>query len=612
MIEGIIVDAASSAAIEAAKKTIGISYDFLCKKYRLSGLKKFRQGYIEYCNKILHIKTIASQERALFVDDIYVPISIVKAGHSVPFDISDNTALDIEKALLIKGFAGQGKSTILRKLLSNNAKLYERLPIFYELKNYRGGNIESAVSNSLKSMGIIIGQSEIEILLSDSNVKVYLDAFDEVDPEYRHELLDEIRKLINLYKCHVICTTRPDTEIDSLTDIDTYTVCPLNERQIFGIIRTTSTDDEKANELCSALGRSPLHTGSESILKSPILVVLFCISYNLGEEIPNTLSQFYSNIFDTVFYRHDNLKGKVNRVRHWNDNRRIYRELFNCLCFITQRSGHSSFSKEEFNSFVSSSLEYVDEEKKVANIISDEIASITNLIIEDGFNEFRYIHKSIQEFFSASFICSFNHDKKIKFYKKCAKEHNFYSIFNNTLFFLNELDYYDYCDYFLVPSVSDLLSLSREPITDSLSVDSGLMKLFLESMIIRSKFTKISQKSSKNMGLEILLERPYFAGSEKYPEAYSRLFNFSIDFIELKNENDSLARLVRDNGSIGDDDWYSLSLEHVLSERKILENEVENALLTGIAVLFRRDYNAALEKLSSRNISLNSGGYFDF
>ncbi|WP_409994839.1 NACHT domain-containing protein, partial [Klebsiella pneumoniae] len=196
-----------------------------------------------------------------------------------------------------------------------------------------------------------------------------------------------------------------------LSEFRTFTVCELTEDQIFGIIKNTASDNEKCEELCAALKRSPLHTNKDSILKSPILVVLFCISYNLGEDIPNTLSQFYSNIFDTVFHRHDNIKGKVYRERHWNDNRRIYRELFDCLCFISLKDGLNGFSHQKLVNFVSISLKHINEDASVAEKAVKELSSITNLIIEDGFNEYRFVHKSIQEFFAASFITTLHHDK---------------------------------------------------------------------------------------------------------------------------------------------------------------------------------------------------------
>ncbi|WP_273034284.1 NACHT domain-containing protein [Spongiibacter tropicus] len=612
-VEGIALEAAKTAAArEIAKKTVGACIDYLGDKAGLVKLRRFKSNYIDYCDKILHIRTLASQEKPVFIDDIYVPISIVKAGHTVSFEVMDKTTLDDTKALLIKGLAGQGKSTILRKLMSNNAKEYNRLPIFYELKNYRGGAIEEALSVHFKSMGVDIDAESVSRLLQDSNVKVFLDAFDETNPKYRAELLDAIRGIINRYQCHIICTSRPDTEIDSLTEVRTYTVCPLNENQIFGIIHSTSVDEEKANELCSALKRSPLHKDSESILKSPILVVLFCVSYNLGEEIPNTLSQFYSNIFETVFYRHDNIKGKVNRVRHWNDNRRIYRDLFNCLCFISQRTGFGSFNKEKFSQFVSDSLDYVGENPKLSDKISDEISSITNLIIEDGFNEYRYVHKSIQEFFSASFICGMGYEKKIGFYKKCVQSHEFFSIFSNTLFFLQELDYIDYCENYFIPSVNCLLAIEKSPIGDDFKIPDALTELYKDKMILRGRVNKIKSKSSKKSGREYIIENPHFSDAQKMPEVFSRLFNFSINHLELKNENDELTKLIIENGISDLEGWVSLPIGDLVKLKKLQNPAIENSLLIGIEALFRKQYNQAIEKLENRIQSLADSGYFDF
>jgi len=309
-------------AEEIIKKVIGETYDFFLSKYKLAHLQESKNKYIEYCGKILYVKTLASQDKAVFIDNIYVPLTLRGINLS-SVTVTDATTLDLPySAILIKGLAGQGKSTILRKLLANNLRMKKQFAIFYELKNYKGGDIEDSFVISLRTSGIDIERMSMEKILTDSNAKLYLDAFDETNPIHRNDLLDQIQKLYNKYKCNIICTSRPDTELDSLSDICTYNVDTLNTSQIFAIIHRTSTDEEKASELCEALKRSPLHNESESILKSPILVVLFCISYNLGEEIPNTLSQFYGNIFDTIFYRHDNLKGKVNRMRHWNDNRR--------------------------------------------------------------------------------------------------------------------------------------------------------------------------------------------------------------------------------------------------------------------------------------------------
>lgn len=596
---------------EVAKKTIASAFELLVKKYELLDILKFKENYLEYCEKNLEIKTLVSQDKYFHVDEIYIPIDIMQSGTQSRLQISNLTALDNDRAILIKGLAGQGKSTLLRKLLSNNAKRFNRLPVFYELKNYNGGTLELAISKSLNHFGIKISEYALRKLVSDSNVKIYLDAFDEVKPQFRNELIDEIKRFINSFNCHVICTTRPDTEIDSLSEFRTFSVCELTEEQIFGIIKKTASDQEKCNELCGALNRSPLHTKTDSILKSPILVVLFCISYNLGEEIPNTLSQFYSNIFDTVFHRHDNIKGKVYRERHWNDNRRIYRELFDCLCFVSLREGLNGFSYEKLVYFVSISLKYINEEHSIAEKAVKELSSITNLIIEDGFNEYRFVHKSIQEFFAASFITSLQHDKKISFYKRCFDDYSFYTTFHNTLFFLEELDYYNYHEYGFIPAISNLLSLSSKHIeNDNYSIPSAVRNIFLDDIHIRAKINTF--KSGNNESFEIEKTNFIFDSSESYPSLFSSIFTFSLDFIKIELTNKDLISLIRIHENILESGWCKLSIRTILEFKNLPRTVAIEALKFGIDVIIRKRFNNAVDKLNNRKNSLNSTDYFNF
>jgi len=609
-IETIIAPALKTAVSFAAKKSVKSLFKMLSEKYDLRDFHSFQNNYIEYCQRIVTVKTLISPDKTFNVDDIYVPIDLNESGRKTRLEVGKFTSLDNDKAILIKGLAGQGKSTLLRKLLSNHAKSFTRLPIFYELKNYSGGLLITEISTSLANQGIKLGVETLRKILKDSNVKVYLDAFDEVNPEHRVKLLDEIRNLINGNNCHVVCTSRPDTEIDSLSELKTYKVCELTETQIFKIISKVVSDDEKSSELCLALRKSRLHTKSDSILKSPILVVLFCISYNLGEDIPSTLSQFYSKIFDTVFHRHDNIKGKVERVRHWNDNRKIYRELFDCLCFISLRSGFNNFSKEKFVKFVEDSLVYVNEEGGNADKISYELSSITNLIIEDGYNEFKYVHKSIQEFFAASFVLSMEHNKKVSFYQRCFADHSFHAIFENTLFFLEELDFYDFHEYGYVPAVRELYNLQGGTIPDSYELPDVTVNLFLNKLMKQIKINIYRSKGSESIELEV--DNFVFTEADNYPEMYNRIFNFASDLIYIEVSDTDLSKLVLEQGKKIGEGVHLLSLKSLLLGTNRPLTVAKEALQTAFDVLIRAKMIRSNEKLINRRKSLEKESYFDF
>jgi len=615
-LDPVTASVATFAAKELISKTVGQTYSFIIKKYELTQLEKFKSQYVDHCAKLLQINTLATPGRSVFINDIYVPLTL-KGLNTYTTTVTDSTTLDVERAVLIKGLAGMGKSTILRKLLANNARKHDRLPIFYELKNYRGGAIEAALAASLTNVGISLNASQVESILSDSNVKLYLDAFDESPTQFRDQLLDEINRIINRYNCHLICTTRPDTELDSLTDIETYAVDDLTQEQIVGIIEKTSADEEKAKSLSDAIARSRFNKESGSILKSPILVVLFCVSYNLGEEIPETLSQFYANIFDTVFFRHDNLKGKVNRVRHWNDNRRIYRALFEYLCFISQRSGVSSFSRDALVDFVSDSLRFMNEDESVADKIADELTSITNLIIVDGYNEYRYVHKSIQEFFASAFVCTLSPEKKHGFYRKCRQDSSFQSMFSNTLFFLEEIDYYDYAEAYLVPGVSDLLALEKKEITSSFSPKSDLIDGFLDSAMLRAKRVKTYVNKLKKYVVDDSLSLPSIDNDLSMSYFQEKLYSFPHSFLIFDGHNKHIINFIMEEGDIlegstEDEEIRQVSLRKSLKILGVNRKEIEDSLIIAVGVLYQKKYNKALNDLCNRVKQIDGQGYLDF
>ena len=606
---GVIETGVTSIAKEAGKYTFTSAIRFIQKKFELLDLSE--EDYINYCLTVLKVKTLASGDRSLNIDDIYVPLRLLRAGFSTSIEVLDTTTLDNEnRAVLIKGLAGQGKSTLLKKLLSNNSKNFARLPIFYELKNYRGGSLEKAISNTLISYGLRLGEGAIEEILTNSSVKLYLDAFDEVAPSYRQELLTNITRLVNSAKCNIICTTRPDTEIESLYFFETYTVCELVEPQILNIIENTCEDNKKASELCGALRQSSLYKKSDSVLKSPILVVLYCVSYNLGEEVPETLSQFYSNIFDTVFFKHDNLKGSVCRARLWNDNRQIYREIFNFISFGSLKSVCTTLKRDILIDITKGALEYLDQDITHSDRVLDEVVSITNLIIEDGFNEYRFVHKSIQEFYSASFVSGLAHDKKVEFYSAACNKISFYSIFENTLFYLKELDYYDYCEYLFIPSVSNFLNIKAINIDDDYRVSDDVKKIITSSlyMVGELTFNKIKKKESFSFETSKLA----IHASVNINFLGLKVIRFIAEFLVHKLDINKLERVAIRDYSDNGQTTFEFTLDELVNLDSLSESEVDDAILMGVSVIVRKEYNQAINKIMNREKNLNSSSYLDF
>lgn len=242
-----------SVASESVKHFIFPLIESGYKKFRLmlslqNQVDNFEENYRKYCEDIFYIRTLSSRQNLKFIDDFYVPL-LLKGINTYSLEIKDNTQLNTEKrGILIKGFAGQGKSTILRKLVLNNIK-NNKTPIFFELKNFNGDNLLCSISEDFNRMGIPVSHDLMHQLLNKNDVVLYLDAFDEAHPKFRRKLIDEIRNFINAYNANIVITSRPDDDLNSLINLDEYHVAFLDEFKIKQIIEKEAQDQEKANDL---------------------------------------------------------------------------------------------------------------------------------------------------------------------------------------------------------------------------------------------------------------------------------------------------------------------------------------------------------------------------
>lgn len=574
---------------------------------------KFYFNFDEYsalCAQLLYFNTIASKDTPVYLDDIYVPLTLQRQN-DVSVIVDDDFTLESESNAVIRGLAGQGKSTILKKLLSNTIDKTTRTPIFFELKSFKGENLFDDIAAFFNRRGVRARSEDIAVLSEKSDTIFFLDAFDEVPPRFRATLLDQIETL-SKKPCRLICTTRPDTELGSL-QLKTFIVKELNEEQINKIIKKTAVDLDKARDLIEALSRSKLHKSSDgSVLKTPILVALLCVSYNLGEDIPETLSQFYKNIFDTVFFKHDNLKGRVKRERVWNDDRGIYLSIFEYFSFASQRKDQNSFDRSTVIARLGDAIKYNNKDNVSVEIIFDEICNITNLIFEDGYNTYRYAHRSIQEYFAASFCSGLKEDKKIEFYQALNSDHSLHSTFNGVLFFLKEIDYFSYSENYLVPQISHLLDLRENELNGDLEVPDSLVDLFCENVYLKGVVRKVRTRGN-NGGIEKVFDGFFIEGNERFSVAATQLFEFAINnFCNKDLYKRQFYGMVKEHG-VYDGGKYKVSISRYNKHCDAFGEIHANSILKIAALTrFGKEYNRALSDIKNRASHLKSDDIFNF
>lgn len=450
----------SEVAISAAVKKVAgeeatASANFLknkiAEKWNVYLGGKEMESYLEKVVSYFHFYTIMNPEKKVYIDDVYVPLKL-RTPDNFEFT-TDKLLFKSRNINVISGIAGHGKSTMLRHLMRNIILSDEsdEVPIFFELKYFKEEDIENQICEWLNNNGLNVKLSFIRKLLRQGKLVLFFDAFDELPSELMDICVSEITKLHQKYpKSSMTVTTRPGLQITKSQFAVNYRLVELDKDQVFQIIEKVSNDKERAQNAIREIYKSKFISG---VIKTPILAVLINLTYEYWNHLPETMSEFYESVFSTLLRIHDGTKSGKKVDRELNIDLHDY-QILEVVYNISYKLSHkekSEFSKVDFEKICSSVLE----KKKFKN---ENIAPLfrclnqaCNIVISDGLDEYKFIHKSFQEFYTAKYVEELHHNKKEKFYSECLHNRIFLNKMKRTLDFLFEIDETYFFDYFVIP-----------------------------------------------------------------------------------------------------------------------------------------------------------------
>lgn len=342
MIETAVTIATKVALTELTKKLTGRLLTANWRKGTETGkeilhqleAEHIRKRYIDnYASKVLKMRTLFSEDVDVYLESIYTPLVIKSASTGDLIKVTDDVVIRTNRIINVVGIAGQGKSTILRKLFFEELKKGERLPFFIELRKVENGDILDHLKELLGSLGFSIADGYVEYLLQSHKVIMMLDGFDEVHSSLRMRTLANINSLKVRYDCQVIVTSRPNTEVCSDVGINNLHVQSLELDDIIHIIE--KVNDDAVRELPAVV------RADESLSKTlvtPMLVNLLCACYPHLDIIPNNVKDFYASLFNTMYIKHDKLK-QFTREKNSGLTQQQSALVFNTLCFDTMLKG---------------------------------------------------------------------------------------------------------------------------------------------------------------------------------------------------------------------------------------------------------------------------------
>lgn len=449
----------SLAAKDLFKRTVTDVYDFIAKKTRIKvnqwNTERKIENLYKKIEKVRKVKTIWQVDKAVDLGEFYCDSRVVINKKRLTIhQLNDFPSKD---NLLIQGIAGQGKSIFLRYLCAVELGLGNCIPIFLELRRIsKEHSLRKRIYISFKSLGLDVDDVLFDALADSGKIVLLLDAFDEVPDDLKSEVLTEIEDLASTHEnLRIITTSRPDTNIQMSSQLSIVLLNNLQNDDYEKVIKKLASGEKWADLLIRHIKENAKHI--QELLFTPLMVTLLVLSYKSYQKLPDKMADFYDSLFQTLLQRHDGTKPGFTRERGCALDDSQYRKAFEALCILAKKNGAQSFSYSTVNDLSAKALKLCSLDASPEQYVKD-IVKITCLILRDG-EEHRFIHKTVQEYYTAAFIARQPDSWAKAVYRKLFQRNS--HEWNQELEFLSEIDTYRYNRYYMLPALLDFLEITE-------------------------------------------------------------------------------------------------------------------------------------------------------
>lgn len=521
MIEPVTASTALSMA-KILNKPLTDLYEFLKKETKFN-IDKIR---FDEVNKKLtskndglkKVKTIYKGDEAIDLEIFYYPPQLIVEQKIIS---SENLEKISNKNIVIQGIAGQGKSILLRYLAVTEYQRNTKLPIFLELRKInKEGNILKFIKQNIEDIIFNVTDELFNWILKSGKIVLFLDGFDELKEADAINVIKELEIISEKYsKTQLVISSRPDSGIQASNFFKVINIKPYRKQDQINLIRILIEEDDSFNNIIAALEKSSLDI--DDLLSTPLMITMFVMIYRAKLIIPDTVSKFYQDLFSVLIYKHDRTKpGYVREFQSGLDELSL-QEWFEYFCFISKNKNKLAFeNRTEILEYIKSTLINKFEKEVPRKILSDINKNLC-LIIRDG-NNYNFVHKTIQEYYVASYIKNRNEGNSKKIYEKI---HKMAGKFNVELTFLEQIDSYRFNKYLLVPALTEFF------------------EFFKNNQALKESMKVIDTRASSKRSME--LAEGYFGLLISNPICYKEFMEYFLSkYFYFNNDFDHIPPLM--------------------------------------------------------------------
>ena len=467
-------------------------------------------------------KTILHRSEPVDLNKFYQPLFLCKTSErwnrisliDVEKRISTENIKDLfgkNSCITIIGTAGSGKSTLVKYLFVDTITRKYKIPLKIELRylnNYAGDLLEYIKNEVIKFYNIGEGDYIVEKLLSSGEFIMFFDGFDEISSNRKDEITRSICQITKKYSRNkYILTSRPFVNIELLENFHNYEVCDLSIEEIKSFIEKqfNETEKELAEKIIQTINSEDVQT-YKSFLSNPLLLSMFIITYQTDSNIPQKRSDYYNQVFNTLYSVHDT-SSKLGFVREKKSglSKENFVEILKRFSFKSFFNQNYTFTTEYFENRLQEIKKDLRLSFRNEDIIYDLEVAI-GILTQDGL-DITYPHRSLQEYFAALFVTTIAYENKLKVYGFLYKL--FVNILNdrkigdnNSNFFLllSEIDTIEFQKRLIIPFLKEI-SIRVNGISETSEVISFFTSINSISFLIDSDMKRDFNKEHENYNI---------------------------------------------------------------------------------------------------------------
>jgi len=370
-------------------------------------------------NRTSKVKTYIYREGSIDFYSIYFPLKLTKDRRKITIPEDIGKLFEESNYLTILGHAGSGKTMLMRHFFLSFLRTQTHIPVIVELRelNRYPGSFYEYIATFVFNMKLAANASILERLLDSGEFVFFLDGYDELDLDTKQDRTSQICQFVDRFPHnYYMMTSRPEASAESLVRFENYHICPLSPKQVKGFVsqQINLIPDGKNMEekIQDAIDRSD--EGISAYLANPLLLSMFILTFGYHPTIPSKKTEFYFNVFDTLFTKHDTITkgGGFTHDRACKLERYQYVDVLKWFSYRTYFKQNYQFSRQLLDSELTDIRQRLGLSYNNDNMIYDLTVAIS-ILLQDGL-DYIFPHRSMQEYFAAQLIMSLPEEIRVR------------------------------------------------------------------------------------------------------------------------------------------------------------------------------------------------------